>query len=81
VKTWQQAGQQAQASAALWGLVVVALVVLLPYYSPYLSLSTPHPTWRPSRSRLTGHDLRLNLRLSHRSTPSRSPDQTRETSE
>src|SRR5215469_15323406 len=32
VRTWQESGLSAQAGAALWGLVAVALVVLLPVF-------------------------------------------------
>jgi hypothetical protein len=47
VKTWQQAGQQAQASAALWGLVVVALVVLLPVLLAIVIPQHPAPNLAP----------------------------------
>ena len=47
VKRWQQAGQTAQASGALWGLVVVALVVLLPLLLAILIPQQPAPTLAP----------------------------------
>jgi hypothetical protein len=47
VKLWQQAGQTAQASGALWGLVVVALVVLLPLLLAILIPQQPAPNLAP----------------------------------
>jgi hypothetical protein len=41
IKQWQQEGQVRQAGAALWGLVIVALIVLLPLV---LTIAIPqHP--------------------------------------
>ena len=47
VKLWQQAGQTAQASGALWGLVVVALIVLLPLLLAIAIPQHPAPTLAP----------------------------------
>jgi hypothetical protein len=47
VKTWQEAGMSAQAGAALWGLIVVALVVLLPLLLAILIPQHPAPNLAP----------------------------------
>jgi hypothetical protein len=47
VRTWQEAGLSAQASAALWGLVVVALVVLLPLLLAIVIPQHPAPNLAP----------------------------------
>jgi hypothetical protein len=47
VRTWQEAGLAAQASAALWGLVVVALVVLLPLLLAIAIPQHPAPNLAP----------------------------------
>jgi hypothetical protein len=47
VKGWQQAGQTAQANGALWGLVVVALVVLLPVVLAIVIPQHPAPNLAP----------------------------------
>jgi hypothetical protein len=47
VKLWQQAGQTALANGALWGLVVVALVVLLPLLLAILIPQQPAPNLAP----------------------------------
>jgi hypothetical protein len=47
VKCWQQAGQTTQATGALWGLVVVALVVLLPLLLAILIPQHPAPNLAP----------------------------------
>jgi hypothetical protein len=47
VRTWQEAGLSAQASAALWGLVVVALVVLLPLLLAIVIPDHPAPNLAP----------------------------------
>lgn len=47
VKGWQQAGQTAQAGAALWGLAVVALVALLPLLLAIVIPQHPAPNLAP----------------------------------
>lgn len=47
VKGWQQAGQIARANGALWGLVVVALVVLVPLLLAILIPQQPAPNLAP----------------------------------
>ncbi len=47
VSRWQQAGQSALASGALWGLVVVALVVLLPLLLAIFIPQHPAPNLAP----------------------------------
>ncbi len=47
IKKWQQVGLGAQASAALWGLVVVALVVLLPLVLAIAIPQHPAPNLAP----------------------------------
>jgi hypothetical protein len=47
VKQWQQAGQTAQASAALWGLALVALIVALPLLLAVLIPQHPAPNLAP----------------------------------
>ncbi|MFI5272331.1 MAG: hypothetical protein ACHQ4H_04775 [Ktedonobacterales bacterium] len=47
VKAWQLARQTAQANGALWGLVVVALIVLLPLLLAILIPQHPAPTLTP----------------------------------
>lgn len=44
VRRWQEAGAAARANGALWGLVVVALVVLLPLLLAILIPQHPAPT-------------------------------------
>jgi len=47
VKRWQQTGEQVQANAALWGLAVVALVVLLPLLLAIFIPQQPAPNLTP----------------------------------
>ena len=47
IRGWQQAGNTAQANGALWGLVVVSLVVLLPLLLAILIPQHPAPTLAP----------------------------------
>jgi hypothetical protein len=47
VKAWQESGLSAQAGAALWGLAVVALVVLLPLLLAILIPQHPAPNLAP----------------------------------
>jgi hypothetical protein len=47
VKAWQQVGQTAQANGALWGLVVVALVVVLPLLLAIFIPQHPAPNLAP----------------------------------
>jgi hypothetical protein len=47
VRTWQEAGLSAQASAALWGLVVIALVVVLPVLLAIVIPQHPAPNLAP----------------------------------
>jgi hypothetical protein len=47
VRRWQQAGQSAPANAALWGLVITALVVLLPLILAIVIPQHPAPNLAP----------------------------------
>jgi hypothetical protein len=47
VRRWQETGQTSQASGALWGLVVVTLVVLLPVLLAILIPQHPAPNLAP----------------------------------
>ena len=47
VRRWQAAGQTSQASGALWGLVVVTLVVLLPVLLAIFIPQHPAPNLAP----------------------------------
>lgn len=47
VRRWQEAGAAAQANGALWGLVVVALIVLLPLLLAFFMPQHPAPNLAP----------------------------------
>jgi hypothetical protein len=47
IKLWQQLGQATQANGALWGLVVVALIVLLPVLLAVFIPQHPAPNLAP----------------------------------
>jgi hypothetical protein len=47
VRRWQETGQTSQASGALWGLVVVTLLVLLPVLLAILIPQHPAPNLAP----------------------------------
>jgi hypothetical protein len=47
VRQWQQAGQAARANGALWGLVAVALVLLLPILLAIFVPQHPAPNLAP----------------------------------
>lgn len=47
VKRWQQAGEFGQANGALWGLCLVALLVLLPVLLAIVIPQHPAPTLAP----------------------------------
>jgi hypothetical protein len=47
VRHWQETGQMSQATGALWGLVVVTLVILLPVLLAILIPQHPAPNLAP----------------------------------